>query len=64
MQPKITLTIENIDLDMLELVMSTLEFPKNQVKFVLNNYQPNYKELIESFLNKDINFKDLKNAMK
>lgn len=64
MQPKLTLTIENINLDMLELVMNTLAFPRSQVNFVLDNYQPDYKNLIEEFINKNINFKDLKDAIK
>ena len=64
MKPKITITIENVDLDMLEMVMSTLEIQNNQATWVLDNYQPEYKELIQGFLNKEVTFKELKQAVR
>ena len=64
MQPRITLPVENVDLDMLEKVLQLLGANEDHTKFVLDNYQPDFKGVIERFLNKEITFKELRQAVK
>lgn len=64
MQPKVTITIQFDDLDFLIKVMESMNFQQREIRFVLDNYEPEYKELIQRFLNKEVTFAQLKKAVR
>ena len=64
MQPKITVTMEFDNLDFLAELMVTLGFNAKEANFVINNYKPDYKDLIQGFLNKEVTFAQLKKAVR
>ena len=64
-KPTFTISLANIDRFHLEHIMEVLQISPDQIKFVLDNLDNvDYRELIRDFLNKDISFKELKEAIK
>lgn len=67
MEPQITFTVSlgEIDSSTLETVMEVMQFKSAEIKFVLRNLrEPDYRELIRDFLNKEVTFAQLKKAVK